>query len=47
MDMKKYMTPELEVVELKYEKPLLDNSNTGGGEDPNSSWDPTPGESDN
>mgnify|MGYP006872983824 CR=1 FL=1 len=41
MEMKKYMTPEMEVVELKNQSALL----AGSGEEPE--WDPNPGSSDN
>ena len=40
MEMKKYMTPEMEVVELKNQAALLANS----GEEPE--WDPNAGSSD-
>ena len=32
MEMKKYMTPEMEVVELDYQKPLLDGSGSVAGQ---------------
>lgn len=43
MEMKKYMTPEMEVVELDYQKPLLDGSGSvveqGGAGNPDEPLD--------
>ena len=44
MKMMEYITPEMEVVEMKYAKMLCASEDSGT--DPNSEWDPNPGQSD-
>lgn len=43
MEMKEYKTPEMEVVELKYQTALLAGSNgENAGTDPNDNWNNNP-----
>jgi hypothetical protein len=42
MEMKKYMTPEMEVIEIKAQNALLAISGNGGGSEPDPNQDPTP-----
>ena len=41
MKMMEYMTPEMEVIELKYAK-MLCASGEDSGTDPNDDWNPNP-----
>ncbi len=40
MEMKKYMTPGMEVIEIKVQNALLDISGTGGGSTPDPNQEP-------